>query len=158
MRIHKPVPRTLCSPISLAAVFITLALCGCRGGGDSQAGQPSPDFNLSLSQSNLMIPGGASASIFVSVTGSNGFSSPVTVQVTGLAPGVIVTPTDLQVKPGSSQEIIFTSADSVASSSAFVTVVGISGNLIHTAQLSLSIHPQPPAAPLPDAKTPGISP
>lgn len=158
MRVNKTVRRALCSPISLTAVFITLALCGCSGGGDSPASPPSTDFSLSLSQPNLMIPGGTSASISVSVTGSNGFSSPVAIQIRGLPPGITASPESLQVNPGTSQEITFSTADPAVSSSAFVSVVGSSGNLIHTAELSLSIHAQPPPVPLPTAKTPGTAP
>lgn len=157
LRVHKPVPRALCSPTSLT-VFITLALCGCFGGDDSPASQPSADFSLSLSQPGLMIPSGSSASISISVTGSNGFSSPVAVQITGLPPGITASPASLQVKPGTPQTITFSPAASVVSSSAFVTVIGSSGSLVHMAQLSLSILAPPSPAPPPAATTPGTTP
>ena len=124
-------------------------LGGCSG--DSSQGPP-PDFSLAVSPSSLNLPAGTSGSVSVFVTGSNGFSSPVTLEVTALPPGVTFSPADPQIKPGTPLNLSFTSAASVAPKTTFVTLLGSSGTRTHSTQLTLAIE-APPAA-NPPAPTP----
>lgn len=119
-------------------------LCGCGihiGPGEATGTQPtSPtaNFSLSLSPASLNIVGGASASLSISVTGSNGFNSPVAIQIAGLPSGVSISPTP-SVTPGISQQLTITASGSVTPSTATVTFTGSSGSLRHTVKLSLTV-------------------
>jgi len=125
--------------------FVTGALwivLGCGGGGGGTTTlPPSPDFSLSASSSSLTVAAGSSATTSVTVTGSNGFTSPVTIGVTGLPSGVSVSPTSLQVTPGQSGQLTFTSAAYVSPSTASLTLTGSSGSLSHTTKISLAVAP-----------------
>ena len=118
-------------------------LFGCSGG-DTPAQGP-PDYSLAVSPSTLNLQAGTSDSVAVFVTASNGFSSPVTLEVTGLPPGVTVSPANLQVKPETPQRLTFSSAASVVPSTAFVTVLGSSGTHTHSVQFTLATEAQPAA-------------
>src|ERR1700722_546092 len=126
-----------CVNVILIAVFVILV--GCGGGGQSGGGgqQFLPDFSLSLSSNSLSLTPGTSASVTVSVNGTNGFASAVTLQISGLPTGVTYSPSTPQVNPGSSLQLTFTAAASSVSSQASVTVTGTSGNLSHGAPLNL---------------------
>jgi hypothetical protein len=78
---------------------------------------PSPDFSLSGSSASLKVVAGASATTSVTVTGSNGFTSPVMIGITGLPSGVSVSPASLQVTPGQSEQLTFTAAAYLAACS-----------------------------------------
>jgi len=122
---------------------VVCAIVGCGGGSSISSGgggqQSSPDFTLSLSSNNLAITGGGTASFTASVTGSNGFASAVTLQISGLPTGVTYTPTSLQVNPGTPLQITFTAASNVASGTAQLTVSGTSGSLTHSAPMALTV-------------------
>jgi len=128
-----------CVNVILIAVFVILV--GCGGGGQSGGGgqQFLPDFSLSLSSNSLSLTPGTSASVTVSVNGTNGFASAVTLQISALPTGVTYSPSTPQVNPGSSLQLTFTAAASSASSQASVTVTGTSGNLSHGAPLNLTV-------------------
>jgi hypothetical protein len=133
--------------VCLALAVSVSAVCGCGGGGSVSSGgggqQPSPDFTLSLSSSNLVIAGGPTASVTVSVTGSNGFDSVVALQITGVPAGVTYSPASLQVSSGSALQITFTSAATAAAGTANMTVTGTSGSLTHSAPLDLTVTAPP---------------
>jgi hypothetical protein len=127
----------------LACIFLVCIFAISCGGGGGGGGQQQPDFNLSLSSANLAITGGSSASITASITGSNGFASAVTLQISGLPTGVTYSPASLQVSSGSSLKITFTAAATVASGTANLTVSGASGTLTHNSQLDLALTAAP---------------
>lgn len=132
--------------VILIASFANLV--GCGGGGQSGGGgqQSSPDFSLSLSSNSLSLAGGTSAPVTVSVNGTNGFSSLVTLQISGLPAGITYSPSTPQVNPGSSLQITFTAAAGSAASQKNVTVTGMSGSLSHGAPLSLTVTSNPNAS------------
>ena len=131
--------------VALAAVASTFAGCGsgssASGGGGG--GQSSPDFTLSLSSTSIAITGGATASITATVTGSDGFASVVTLQISGLPKGVASSPTRLQVSPGSPLQINFSAASTITSGTAALNVTGTSGSLTHSAKLNLVVTAEP---------------
>jgi hypothetical protein len=136
--------------------FLTAALCmvaGCGGGGSTGSTTttppPSPDFSLAVSNSRVTVASGSSATASVAVTGSNGFTSPVTIGVTGLPSGVSVSPTSLQVTPGQSGQLTFTSAAYVSATTASLTLTGSSGPLNHKATISLAVTAYAGNIPLP---------
>jgi len=128
-----------CVNLILIAVFVNLL--GCGGGGQSGGGgqQSSPDFSLSLSSNSLSLTGGTSVPVTVSVNGTNGFASAVTLQISGLPAGVSYSPSTPQLNPGSSLQLTFTAAAGSAASQENVTVTGRSGNLSHGAPLNLTV-------------------
>ncbi|HEY2119977.1 MAG TPA: VCBS repeat-containing protein [Candidatus Acidoferrum sp.] len=123
-----------------SALFIVLVcLVGCGGSSGGGGQQSSPDFSLSLSSNSLSLTGGTSAPVTVSVNGTNGFASAVTLQISGLPTGVTYSPSTPQVNPGSPVQVTITAAAGSAASQENVTVTGISGNLSHAAPLNLTV-------------------
>jgi hypothetical protein len=132
----------------LVAAVCTIAGCGSggtggTGGGGGGGGGNQPEFTLSLSTPNLSMVGGQMASVTVSVTGSNGFASPVTLQILGLPSGVSFSPTNPQVSPGTPQQITFTAATTITAETADLTVSGTSGLITSTAGLDLTLAAAP---------------
>jgi hypothetical protein len=94
---------------------------------------------LAVSPTSQMINGGSSASVSLSATAINGFSSQVSVQVSDLPTGVSVSPASITLTPGTPQQINFSAAANVTTTSQTVTFTGVSGTLTHAAKLSLSV-------------------
>lgn len=117
----------------------TLIGCGGSGNGGGQQTQSTPDFALSLSSSNLSLTAGAIGTTTASVTGMDGFTSAVTLQLSGLPADIVFSPSSLQLAPGSSLQINFSAEAAAASSSAHVTVTGTSGSLHHSVALNLKV-------------------
>jgi hypothetical protein len=115
-----------------------LVACGGGGGGGSQP-PPVPDFSLALSPTSQTVDGGSSASVSLSATAINGFSSQVSVQVGGLPAGVSVSPSSITLTPGTAQQATLSVAANAATTSQTVIFTGVSGSLKHTAQFSLSV-------------------
>jgi len=118
---------------------ILLELMACAGGTKSQR-QPAPDFSLAISPTSQAVAAGGSASISLSATALNGFSSQVSVQVTGTPAGVSASPTNITLVPGTPQQITFSAAADAGTASATVTFTGTSGSLTHIAGLTLSVN------------------
>ena len=76
----------------LTFVTVVGTVAGCGGGGSGSGGgqqpQPTPDFTLSFSSSSLSLTAGATGSTTASVTGTDGFTSVVTLQMSGLPAGI----------------------------------------------------------------------
>jgi hypothetical protein len=121
--------------------MILVSLVGCGGTGQSESGgqQSSPDFSLSLSSTSLSLTGGSSAQVNASVNGTNGFTTVVTLQISGLPTGITYSPSTLQVNPGSSVKVTFNAATGASAYQGNVTVTGTSGALSHGATLNLTV-------------------
>jgi hypothetical protein len=136
---------------SLFSLVILGALCAIAGCGNSTTpgtGAPSPsnpNFVLSLASPGLSVTQGTTVSLSLSTTGSNGFSSPVSIQLSGLPSGVTYGPTPASVTPGSSLSLTITAAATAATGQVGVTVTGSSGSLSHTASFSLTVKALPVA-------------
>jgi hypothetical protein len=102
-----------------------------------------PDFSFAASPSTLNIGVGGSATSTVSLTGLNGFSSPVTLSVSGAPTGVTaslsptVTP-NLSTSPTSST-LTVSLAPSVMPGSFTLNVNGVSGSLNHYAFVTVNV-------------------
>jgi len=116
-------------------------LWGCGGGvgGGETPPPPSGDFSLSISPTSISIPAGGSATISVSASALNGFSSSVSVQIGGLPAGVSASPATLALAPGTTQQIILSAASGTPQGTAMVAFIGTSGALEHQANLSLGL-------------------
>lgn len=123
---------------------LMLGLMGCGGGGNggesSQTQTPStPDFSLGLNPATESISGGNSATATLSATAIDGFASAISIQVSGLADGVSVSPSKITLTPGTSQQVTFSAAPNAVTSKQTITLTGTSGLLTHATQLNLSI-------------------
>lgn len=94
---------------------------------------------MAVSPTNQMVNGGSSVSVSLSATAIDGFSSQVSVQVSGLPTGVSVSPTSITLTPSTLQQVNFSAAANAATTSQTVTFTGVSGSLTHAAKLSLSV-------------------
>lgn len=102
---------------------------------------PGPDFSIAANPSTVSAtPGGSSAPANVSVTGTNGFASSVSVSMSGLPAGATTTPAQpFHVAAGASQPVTINVPANVAPGSVGVTVTGTSGQLAHSTALVLQI-------------------
>jgi hypothetical protein len=123
----------------LALGLLSLVLAGCGGGSSGAALPPTGDFSISASPTNLTLGVGVSQTVTVSSTGVNGFAGSISVSVSGMPTGVTANPATFSVTPGHQQQVIITAAASAQLVTATLTFQGMSGNLIHSAETSLSI-------------------
>ena len=100
----------------------------------------APSFNLSLSSSGLYISAANPGSVTVSVTGSDGFDSSVSIAFSSLPTGVSVSPSSASLTAGQSLQFMFSAASSVSTSSLSVSVKGNSGNQSQQVALNLQIN------------------
>lgn len=101
---------------------------------------PPPDFALTLTPNAQTITQGfTGAPISVAVTALNGFSSDVTVTLTGLPTGVTANPSTLTITPGTPQSIALSVLASTVAGAYTVSFTGRSGSVNHAADLSLTV-------------------
>lgn len=132
--------RTAIPLLSALALAFLLVSCGGGGGGGTGTSQTlSPSFSLSVSPTGITIEQGGQASISLSVAGTNGFSSPVSVDFSGLPAGVTASPATLSISPGAPQQVTISAANSAAISQSTITFTGASSSLSGTADLSLAV-------------------
>ena len=107
---------------------------------------PAADFSLSVKPASLSLTANGTAStVSVLATAVNGFSSNVSVALSGLPPGVTAQPSSLTLTPGTAATLSLTAAVGTAPVSATITFTGSSGSLTHTASLALTVAAPPPA-------------
>jgi hypothetical protein len=139
--VHRPQGLHLARQLRLFSSLLISGLMACGGGGSGYQPPPppTPDFSLAVSPTNQIVNGGSSVSASLSATAIDGFSSQVSVQVSGLPTGVSVSPTNITLTPGTPQQVNFLAAANAATTSQTVTFTGVSGSLTHAAKLSLSV-------------------
>jgi hypothetical protein len=120
-------------------LVLLLGLMGCGSGASQNQPPPTPDFTLAVSPTSQSVDPGGSASVSLSATAVNGFSSQITVQLTGIPTGVTVSPSSITLVPGTPQQVTFTAAGNAANAKGSVVFTGTSGALTHTVGLSLSV-------------------
>jgi hypothetical protein len=125
--------------------FLISGLTACGGGAGGTRFQPPPpptsDFSLAVTPTSQTVSGGTSALVSLSATAINGFSSQISVQVSGLPAGVSFSPTSITIAPGTPQQVSLSAAANAAAATQTVTFTGTSGSLNHATQLSLSVTP-----------------
>jgi len=138
---------TLTASASAAAGTSTITLTGSSGSLSHTATftltitatQP-PDFSLTINPTSLTLTTGAlGQQTAVSATGLNGFTSSVSVSISGLPTGVTVAPATLTLAPGTPQSLTLTAAANATIGTSSVVIQGQSGSLSHTATLSLTV-------------------
>lgn len=109
-------------------------------------GLTSPYFSLGASPSNATVISGSSTSYAISVTGVNGFSSPVSLACSGLPSGASCSFNPPSVSPGSSPATSTVTVSTVAGTAANtynVTITGTSGSVSHDTSVSLIVQVGP---------------
>lgn len=117
---------------------------GCGGGSPGapvQTPPPLPDFSLNFSASSVAVAQGrTSPPVTLNVVGSNNFSGAVQVTLSGLPSGVTTSPaTPFSVNAGGATILLFGATASTPVGSFTVSAQASSGNLSHTAAISLSV-------------------
>src|SRR5580698_7538180 len=150
-RIHK-FPRTFSALPSLLALLLILQLAlftfGCGGGSQQSTPPPpsSPDFTLAAAPTTAIVSPGSGTSVSISAAGVNGFSSQVSVQLSGLAAGVSATPASFTLTPGTPQSVVLSASISAPVNTSTATFTGTSGSLSHTTEVTVSVSAQTTAA------------
>lgn len=125
----------------LSAGISLLPGCGGGGGGGSTT-PPPPNYSLSLSSNTVSVSGGQSASVTVTVVGTNGFASGVNIAIDNVPANVTLSPTSANITAGQSQKFTFTAPTYVAASTTSLTVAGSSGpGYDQSATFSLQVAP-----------------
>jgi hypothetical protein len=127
--------------VPLITLFLALVCCG--GGSSQPPPPPAPDFTVNVSPvSASAVVGNTSSAVTISFTPKNGFSSPVTVTLSGLPSGVTISPSSpLTIQPGASQTVSF-SVSATAPTGVFpLNVTGAGGPTSHTTQILLTSEP-----------------
>ena len=111
---------------------------------DSGSGSSQPDFSISVNPNPLVVQPGQSGSTQVVVTSLNGFSSAISLAISGSYPGITVQgPNPNSVTPpaqgSQSSSLTFIVDSSVIPGTFVYSVTGTNGSITHTAQLSLTV-------------------
>jgi hypothetical protein len=129
--------------IVVSVIVLSLALA-CGGGGSGQPPPPpAPDFTLNVSPvSASAVVGNTSSAVTLSFAPKNGFSSPVTVTLSGLPSGVTASPgLPLTIQPGGSQAISFSVSGTAPTGVFPLNVSGAGGSTSHNTQIILTSEP-----------------
>ena len=136
---------TLTAAASVAAGTATVTFQGTSGS-LSHSSQVSlsvvvlpPNFSISATPSSLSVDTGGSQNVTVSVTGSGGFASNVSIAVSGLPAGVTASPATFSLTPGGQQQVALSVAASATAGAATISFQGTSGSLSQSAQVALSV-------------------
>jgi hypothetical protein len=116
-------------------------LSGCGGSGSSGGGgnpPPSVDFSLSV-PANASVQQGSSTMVTLGVTGLNGFSSRVSITISGMPTGVTATPSQFTLTPGGQQSVMLAASSSAAVGTPTLMVAGSSGLLQHSSPIALKV-------------------
>src|SRR5207248_10944609 len=97
----------------------------------------SPDFSLTASPTTQTIRSGASASYAIAVTPSGGFTGTVGLSVSGLPAGASATFNPASTS--STSRLTIQTSNSSKPGVSTLTITGTSGNLSHTATVTLQL-------------------
>src|SRR5579863_7458006 len=149
----------LCTVAVLLQLALVVSSCGGgnggagSGGSGSQPPPPAADFSLSANPASVSIPAGMTTSTMVTATPINGFSSTVSVQLTGLPSGVTASPANFQLIPGSPETVELSAAASAPVNSVTAELTATSGTLNRIANLGVAVTAAPPPPPTLSTRT-----
>jgi len=130
--------------LALACLVLLQVSAGCGGGSGSSGGPPPlpPDFTLAATPNSANVPPGGALAVRVSITGENGFSGSVTVNVTGAPTGTTISPSvPFTMAPGSQNVTLLFPANAPQGNYS-VAVQASSGSLQHSSDVALQIQQQ----------------
>lgn len=122
-------------------LLLSVLLHGCGGGAGGNASPPPPtmpDFTLALSTTSVSISEGTSTTVSLTATAVNGFSSQVSIQISGAPAGVTVSPAPNSLTPGTPQTFTLAASIGVSATTGEITFTGTASSLSHTANLNVS--------------------
>jgi outer membrane protein assembly factor BamB len=131
---------------------LVMCLAGCGGSSTPPKTTPAapPDFSLSVTPSSqTLVQGTTGTALSLQATATNGFASPVTVDISGLPASVTASPASLTLTPGSAQNVTLTAGATAATGASTVMFSGTASALSHTAALALTVQ----IPPIPDVTT-----
>jgi len=111
--------------------------------GGSSGPPPAPDFTLGASPASQTVTQGGATSYTVTITPSNGFSSQVSLSVSGLPAGA--NPNFNPNPAGTSSTLDLNTAANTPAGSYQLTITGTSGSLAHTVTVTLVVNSLTPA-------------
>jgi len=103
---------------------------------------PRPDFSLSASPASRTVNQGQSTSWPVTVSGINGFTSSVSLSVSGVPSGASASFSANPVSPGGSATLTVSTTSTASTGSFTLTVTGTGGGLTRSASVALVINPR----------------
>lgn len=128
---------------SLGAFLISLQFawvaCGCGGGSSSPPPPATGDFSIAANPTTVTVFPDYGTPVSISVAAVDGFSSSVSVQVSGLPAGVTASPAVFNVAPGSTQNVLLSASQSASVTTTTATFTGTSDSISHAASVSVSV-------------------
>jgi subtilisin family serine protease len=100
---------------------------------------PAPDFTLGVSPSTITVRRSGQGTTTASVGSVGGFSTPVTVSVSGLPSGVTSTFSSNPVAPGAQSTLTLRAARSASRGTFTITVTGVGGGKAHAQTATLTV-------------------
>jgi IPT/TIG domain len=135
--------------ILLAVLQLALIAFGCGGGAGSQQQESppppppaTPDFSLAAIPTTATVFPNNATPVAISATAVNGFTSQISVQVTGLPAGVSAAPASFTLAPGTAQNVLLSASASASANTTTATFTGTSGSLSHSADVNVSVSQQ----------------
>src|SRR4051812_8124199 len=109
--------------------FAVVAGCGAPSPGSpgTKPASASLSFTLAVSPTDVSLSPGNSQSLTVTLSSTTGLNSPVNVEVSGSAPGILISPTSFAMKVGISQEITISTTALAELGNRIVTLRGAAG-------------------------------
>ena len=126
-------------PTAAVLFLAVFGLSACGGSASGGNPPPSADFSLTVPTSAL-VQQSSSTTIIVAVTGLNGFSSQVSITVSGMPSGVTASPAQFTVAAGAQQQVMISASASAAVGTPHLAVDGTSGALQHSKQIALTVN------------------
>ena len=124
----------------IGPIAICLIAAGCGGSSTPQKAAVAADFSISITPtSQALVQGTTGTALSVQAAGTNGFVSPISVDITGLPTGVTASPASLTLIPGAPQNVTLSAGAGATSGNSTVTLTGTSGALSHAATLALTV-------------------
>jgi uncharacterized membrane protein len=125
--------RTKRALLGIAAFGLLLGL-----GGAGYAAAPKADFSLAMSPSSASVAAGGTTTYSVTVNGSNGFKSPVTLSSSGL-PAAATASFAPNPNTNSTSTLMVQTSASTPTGTYQLTITGVSGSLSHYVSASLTV-------------------
>ena len=113
---------------------------GGSGGGNGGGSGPPPDFSLTIQPANVSIPQGSTTSVVVGLNALNGFSSQVSVTISGMPTGVTATPSQFSITSTGPETVVLSAASAASIGTATLTLSATSGSLQHTGQFNMAVN------------------
>jgi hypothetical protein len=127
----------------------TFKVAGCGG-------VASPDFTVAASPGSQTVTAGGSTTYGATATATNGYSGTVTWSVSGLPTGATGSFAPASTTPGSSSTLTVSTSSTTPAGTYTLTISATDGPLTHSAQVTLVVQSQAPAADFTISATPSI--